>query len=116
LEAIKKIHQDIIESIKGLTKNGEEGNFALKLTSIISIDHMTRLSRAQYVFMIDMLKFYSNDSITVQDIRNSLTEKGISFTEEEFQSFVKTLKFKDNTSDEISKMEVYANAHLFRLD
>lgn len=55
LEAIKKIHQDIIESIKGLTKNGEEGNFALKLTSIISIDHMTRLSRAQYAFMTEIL-------------------------------------------------------------
>lgn len=116
LPAIQKIHKDLIESIEGLTRNGEEGNFALKLTSIISIDIMTRLSRAQYAFLTEILHFYSKDSITTQDIREAFTEKGIVCSDEEFESFVKTLKFKENNTDEISKMEVYANAHLFRLD
>lgn len=43
---IQKVYDDLIESIKRLTENGEEGHLAIKLTSMISIGIMTRLSKA----------------------------------------------------------------------
>lgn len=38
--------QDLMDSIKALTENNKVGGLAIKLTSIISIDIMTRLSKA----------------------------------------------------------------------
>lgn len=45
------------ESIMAQTEGKTEGHFALKFTAIVSIDVMTRWSRAQYTFMNDILKF-----------------------------------------------------------
>ena len=45
------------ESIIAQTEGKTEGHFALKFTAIVSIDVMTRWSRAQYAFMNDILKF-----------------------------------------------------------
>lgn len=56
----KKISQffhDMMESIIALTEDKPEGHFAIKMTSMISIDVMTRLSQAQLTFMRDILKF-----------------------------------------------------------
>ena len=43
---IQKVYEDLIESIKQLTKNGQEGHLAIKLTSMITIDIMSRISKA----------------------------------------------------------------------
>lgn len=49
-------------------------------------------------------------------MRNSLVERGISFSEEEFSSLLNSLKFEGNSANShISRLELYANAHLFRL-
>ena len=45
------------QSIIAQTEGKSEGHFALKFTAIVSIDVMTRWSRAQYTFMNDILKF-----------------------------------------------------------
>ena len=49
-------------------------------------------------------------------MRNSLLERGIHFEEQELQNHFNSLKFPNNNTDKVSRLEVYANAHLFRLD
>ena len=49
-------------------------------------------------------------------MRNSLLERGISFTKQELESLFDSLKFPNNKSEKVSNLEVYANAHLFKLD
>jgi hypothetical protein len=49
-------------------------------------------------------------------LRNSLLERGINFTQKELQGLFDSLKFPENNSDKVSNLEVYANAHLFKLD
>lgn len=89
---------------------------AIKLTALISTDTMTKLSRAQSVFLNDILKYNKQEAIDASDLRNSLVERGISFTQSEFDSLLQSLKFKDNDGNQVSRLELYANAHLFRLD
>jgi hypothetical protein len=43
---IQKVYDDLIESIKVLTADGQEGHLAIKLTSMITIGIMTRISNA----------------------------------------------------------------------
>lgn len=45
-EKIEKVVKDMMESIQAVTENVPEGHFAIKLTALISIDVMTRLSKA----------------------------------------------------------------------
>jgi hypothetical protein len=54
---IAMYYRDMMECIHQLTENQKEGNFAIKLTAMISIDTMTRLSAAQQTFIKDILKF-----------------------------------------------------------
>jgi hypothetical protein len=56
-EKINAFHEFMMQSIIAKTEGKSEGHFALKFTAIISIDVMTRLSRAQYSFMNDILKY-----------------------------------------------------------
>jgi hypothetical protein len=62
-----------------------EGDFAIKLTAMISIDIMTKLSSAQKVFTHNILKFAFKEPINADDIKNSLTDLGIGYSEEEIQ-------------------------------
>jgi hypothetical protein len=65
VEGLAKMDYKIIDaffefmkkSIIAQTEGKAEGHFALKFTAIVSIDVMTRWSRAQYTFMNDILKF-----------------------------------------------------------
>ena len=41
---IEIILKDMLDSIKAITENKPDGHFALKLTALISIDTMSRLS------------------------------------------------------------------------
>lgn len=52
---IQHVYDDLIESIKVLTSEGQEGHLAIKLTSMITIGIMTRLSKAQEIFLEDIL-------------------------------------------------------------
>jgi hypothetical protein len=47
----------MIESIDAQTDGKSEAHFAMKFTALISTDVMTRLSRAQNVFMDEILKY-----------------------------------------------------------
>jgi PIN domain nuclease of toxin-antitoxin system len=71
------------------------------------------MNRSQQVFLNDILKFDKQDSIDISDLRNSLLERGLSVSEEETVSLFESLKFPSNHSDRVSRVEVYANGHLF---
>lgn len=43
---LDQIQKDMMDCTKALTENGEEGHFALKFTALITVDVMTRLSKA----------------------------------------------------------------------
>jgi Ca2+-binding EF-hand superfamily protein len=77
---------------------------------------MTRLSRAQQVFKNNILKFDKQETIDMLDLKNSLLERGIHFEQEEIEHLFNSLKFDDNDTGVISRLEIYAKAHLFRLD
>lgn len=113
---VSNVYSHMLESINAQTEGRSEGHFALKLTALISTDTMTRLSRAQQVFVNEILKFDKQTTIDISDLRNSLLERGIQFSEEEVESLYESLKFENNKTDNVSRLEIYANAHLNRLD
>lgn len=82
---------------------------------MITIGIMTRISKAQGIFLEDICQLWGPENITKEDIRASLNKWNITHTEEDLNKIVNSLKFKDNQTDNISKVERYANAHLFPL-
>ena len=54
---IQAFYNDIMGAIDATTEGKDEAHFALKFTALISTDIMTRLSRAQNVFMDEILKY-----------------------------------------------------------
>ena len=78
---------------------------------------MTKLSQAQSVFMKEILKYERQEFLTLEELKNSLLDRGVAFEEEEIFSFFRSLQFDHTTNtDKVSTLEIYANAHLFRLD
>lgn len=61
------------------------------------------------------MKFDKQDSIDVSDLRNSLLERGLQVSEEEMNHLFESLKFPSNDSARVSRVEVYANGHLFEV-
>ncbi|TNV83788.1 hypothetical protein FGO68_gene8537 [Halteria grandinella] len=112
---IQKVYDDLIDGIKSLTEDNKEGHYAIKLTSMITIGITTRLSKAQGVFLEDILDLWGKEYITAEDIRSGFKKHNISHTEEELSQLAASLKFADNNSDQISRVERYANGHLFPL-
>ena len=110
---IQKILKDMMDSIQAITENGQEGHFALKLTALLSIDVMTSLSKAQQIFLEQVLQFEKQEYITAADIKRNLNKMGINFIDQEVDELVNMLKFEDNKTERISTLEIYANAHLF---
>jgi hypothetical protein len=96
---IQKVYDDLIESIKMLTEQGQEGHLAIKLTSMITIGIMTRISKAQGIFLEDILQLWGPEFIGKDDIRAGLSKWGISHTEDELQKLMDMLRFSDNKSE-----------------
>jgi hypothetical protein len=113
---VQEFFTHLLEVIHSQTEGKKEGHLAIKLTALISTDIMTRMSRAQQMYLNDILKFNKQETIDISDLRNSLLERGIQFEEQELIDHFNSLKFSDNTGEKLSQLEIYANAHLFRLD
>jgi hypothetical protein len=114
-ERIQLFFRDLMTAITTLTQDGKEGHVALKITTMISLDILQRLNRAQQVFLNDILKFDKQEAIDISDIRNSLLERGLDFSDQELTILLDSLKFEGNQSDKVSRLEVFANGHLFKL-
>lgn len=113
---IQEFYDFLIAAIHAQTEGKEDAHMALKITAFMSTDILTRMSRAQQVYMNDILQYDKKESITFEDLKNSLLERGIHFEEEDIASLFKSLKFSDNDGDTLSKLEIYANAHLLKLN
>lgn len=85
---IQKVYDDLIDSIKSLTAEGQEGHLAIKLTSMITIGIMTRISKAQGVFLEDILQLWGPEEITKEDIRAGFNRWNIKFTEDDLNKVV----------------------------
>ena len=59
------------------------------------------------------MQLWGPEDITKEDIRSGLQRWDIKFSEDDLNKVVLNLKFKDNHSDKISRVERYANGHLF---
>jgi hypothetical protein len=53
--------KDLMDSVKAITEGKEEGHLAIKLTAMISIDIMTRVSKAQEIFLEEILQLWSHE-------------------------------------------------------
>jgi len=62
--------------------------------------------------MNDILKFDKQEPIDISDLRNSLLERGIQFRQEELDELFRSLQFEHNETEQLSRLEIYANAHL----
>lgn len=76
--------EEIVTSIRAISQirdpqGRSNGHQAIKFSAFITLDVMTRWSKAQSIFMEDILKF-NKQEIDITDFRNSLTERGIKFT------------------------------------
>jgi hypothetical protein len=114
---VEKTQKEIIEAIEAQTEGKSEGHFAVKLTALISTDIMTRMNEAQMIFANEILKYDDHDAMTIGDLSASLSDNGIKCSQQEVEALFNHLKFDCNKdSDQLSRLEVYANGHLFRLD
>lgn len=98
-----------------MTEGRDSAHLALKITALISTDILTRMSQAQKIFLEDILQFDKRESITKDDLAMSLMERGIQFDDKELSNFFNQLRFSDNKSDTLSRLEVFVNGHLFQL-
>jgi len=85
---IQKVYEDLIDSVKVLTAEGQEGHLAIKLTSMITIGIMTRISKAQGVYLEDILQVWGPEEISKDDIRAGLEKHKIKFTEDDLNKVV----------------------------
>ena len=114
-EKIDEYLNEMITSIYAVCSGRPDGHYAFKYTAIVTMDIMTRWSKAQEVFLRDILKFDKKEPIYLEDLKESLVERGIRFTDHEVKTLFESLKFSDNSTDQVSRLEVYANGHLFKL-
>lgn len=75
------------------------------------------MNEAQLIFANDILGYENKDFMTIGDLSVSLKDHGIECSNEEVEALFNHLKFANSeTPDKITPIEVYSNAHLFRLD
>ena len=75
---IQQTLKDLNESIVSITEQGQEGHLAIKLTALIAIDIMTRMSIAQQKFTDEVLELWSNtDLLTKEKLKQNLEKYGV---------------------------------------
>jgi len=69
------------------------------------------------MFANEILGYEDKHYMTISDLSASLKDHGIECSQDEVEALFAHLKFaKSEHPDKISPLEVYSNAHLFRLD
>jgi len=75
------------------------------------------MNEAQLIFANEILGYEGQHYMTIGDLSASLIEHGINCSEAEVEALFAHLKFETSEyPDKISPLEVYSNAHLFRID
>ena len=60
-EKNQKFYEEVLKSIRVLSEHSEGAMLAVKLTCLVPIDAMTRMSAAQEVYLKDILKYDSKE-------------------------------------------------------
>jgi hypothetical protein len=95
--------KDLIDSINAITEGKGEGHLAIKLTALISIEIMTKLSKAQQVLLEDVMQLWTKeDPISIQEIKTNLDKIGFKCSEDDVQWLFNKVKLSDNNSDSLS--------------
>lgn len=69
------------------------------------------------IFANEILGYEDNQFMTISDLSASLSEHGIKCSPDEVDALFAHIKFaRSEHPDKITPVEVYSNAHLFRLD
>jgi proline dehydrogenase len=82
---------------------------------MITIGVMTRISKAQEIFLEDICQLWGPETLSKEDIGAGLKRWNIAHTSEDLERLFSSLKFKENNGETVSRVERYANAHLFPL-
>lgn len=94
---IQQIFTDLMDSIGAITEGGKEGHLAIKVTAMIAIDILTRISKAQECFLEQVLMLWTHeDPLSKEQIRSNLESKGIDATEAELEWLMHRLRFADH--------------------
>lgn len=65
-QRISEFYQLMLESIESQTQDGREGHFAVKFTGLVSMDIMTRWSKAQGIYLYDVLGLNNVEQLSQQ--------------------------------------------------
>ena len=102
-QTVQKTMKDLTDTITALTEGKTEGHLAIKLTSMIDIPTMTRLSQAQQKFLEEILELWSYDEpLSAEQISQNLTKHGVQHSLDEVAYLVNSIRFDDNQSDNLS--------------
>lgn len=67
-----------MDSIYAITEGKEDGHLAIKLTALISLEIMTRISKAQQILLEDIMQVWSHeDPLSIDQIKKNFTTKGV---------------------------------------
>ncbi|CDW89143.1 proline oxidase [Stylonychia lemnae] len=109
--------KDLTDSIMSITEGKDDGHLAIKLTALISIDIMTRLSKAQQVLLEDVMQLWTKeDPISIQEIKANLDKIGFKYSDDDVQWLFNKVKLADNSSQSLSQVERWANTHVLPLN
>lgn len=75
---------------------------------------MTRWSKAQGIFLNEILALNSEITLSKEQFEQNLNKYGISLSSEELTILFNSLQFEG--TDGLSRIDRYANGHLFRLN
>lgn len=106
----------MIDTVYAISEDKFDSHFAIKYSSMMTIETMTRWSNAQKTYVNEILKSKNQTLIDINDLKNSLIQKNIDFTDLELKTLFDSLKFPDNKTEKLSQVEIYANGHLFKLN
>lgn len=114
-EKISGFYQLMLRSIEAQTVGGREGHFAVKFTGLVSMDVMTRWSKAQSIYLYEILDFNGSDQeeLSFDQLEQNLLKRGVNLSQEELTILFDSLQIEGEGG--LSRLDRYANGHLFQL-
>lgn len=114
-EKISEFYHLMLRSIEAQTVGGKEGHFAVKFTGLVSIDVMTRWSKAQGIYLYEILGLNSSgaDGLSFDQLEQNLSKHGVNLSRQELTILFESLQIEGDGN--LSRVDRYANGHLFQL-
>lgn len=117
---IVDFYEKTLKTIEAQNDGLHEGHVALKLTGLIDTQTMTRLSKAQDVYLYEILSLNemraTGQPLTFAKFQENLLQRGAELTETEQSQLFEFMQSPDSDAQSLSKIEAYARGHLFLLE